>query len=163
MAADTTVATARGYVMVFQNGAKANTMIVAISQMNALAVLAASVAHFVLGGIWFVGIVAKRYPEALGIADRPQVKPGALFLLGPFLCSALTIATTAILFHALGITTYGDALILGGIVGVGYLVPMTLNIAINPLLPRPFYYTLLNAPYFIAGSIMASAILVALG
>jgi len=137
-------------------------MIEAFSQVNWVGVLAASIAQFVLGGIWFVGVVAKHYPVSLGIADRPQEKPGTLFLVGPFLCIALTIATTAILLRAFSITTYGEALALGGLVGVGYLLPMTLNIAINPLFPRPFYYTALNAPYFVGGSVMASAILVAL-
>lgn len=137
-------------------------MIEAFSQANWPGVLAASIAHFVLGGIWFVGVVAKHYPIALGIADQPQEKPGPLFLIGPFLCTTLTIATTAVILRALGITGYGEALALGALVGIGYLLPMTLNIAINPLFPRPFYYTALNAPYFVGGSVMASAILVAL-
>lgn len=137
-------------------------MIEAFSQVKLLGILAASIAHFILGGIWFVGVVAKQYPVALGIGDRPQQKPGALFLVGPFLCTALTITTTAILLRALSITGYGEAMALGSLVGIGYMLPMTLNIAINPLFPRPFYYTSLNAPYFVGGSVMASAILVAL-
>jgi hypothetical protein len=39
---------------------------------------------------------------------------------------------------------------------------MTLNIAINPLFPRPFHYAAINAPFFVLGSLLASAILVAL-
>lgn len=137
-------------------------MIDALSHVNWLAVLAASVAHFILGAVWFVGLVGKRYAAVLGIADRPQQKPGPLTLAGPFACSAVTIATSAILLRALGIATYGDALVLGALVGIGYLVPMTVNIAINPLFPRPFSYALLNAPFFVIGSVTACAILVAL-
>ena len=137
-------------------------MIDAFSQVNWLGVLAASIANFFLGGLWFAGLFARQYREALGIADRPAQKPGALFLVGPFLCSAVTIATTAVLLRALGITGYGDALLLGALVGIGYLVAMTMNIAINPLFPRPFHYALLNAPFFVAGSLMACAILIAL-
>ena len=135
-------------------------MFEAIGQVNWLAVLMASIAHFFLGGIWFVGMFGKHYAAALGIVERPAQKPGALFMIGPFLCSAANIATTALLLRALGITTHGDALALGAIVGVGYLVPMTVNIAINPLFPRPFYYSLINAPMFIIGSVMSCAILV---
>ncbi len=132
----------------------------ALSHVNWLAVLAASVAHFVLGGIWFAALFGKQYFAALGIADRPPQKPGVIFIIGPFVCGAVTIAMTAILLHALGVTTYGDALTLGLLVGVGYLSAMTLNIAINPLFPRPFAYALINAPMFVIGSLMASAILV---
>lgn len=134
----------------------------AISHVNWLAVLTASVANFLLGGLWFVALVGKYYPIALGIADRPPQKPGPLFFIGPFVCSAFTIATSAILVHALDITGLGGALQLGLLIGVGYLVPMTLNIAINPLFPRPFFYTILNAPFFILGSLLSCVILVAL-
>jgi len=137
-------------------------MIEAISQVNWLAVLAASIANFLLGAIWFVALVAKYYPIVLGIADRPPQKPGPVFLIGPFMCSVFTIAASAVLLRALNIANYSDALALGLLIGIGFLVPMTLNIAINPLFPRPFAYTLLNAPFFILGSLLSCAILVAL-
>jgi len=137
-------------------------MIEALSHVNWLAVGVASVAHFLLGAAWFVGLVGKHYPVVLGIADRPQEKPGLLSLAGPFACTSFTVATSAILLRTLGITTYGDALVLGALVGVGYLVPMTLNIAINPLFPRPFAYTALNAPFFVVGSLMSCTILEAI-
>lgn len=137
-------------------------MIDAIAHVNWLAVFVASIAHFVFGAAWFVGIVGNRYADALGIADRPPAKPGALFFVGPFACSAVTVVASAILLRALGITSYGGALGLGALVSLGYLVPMTVNIAINPLFPRPFYYALLNAPFFVGGSLMACAIIVAL-
>lgn len=135
----------------------------AIAHVNWLAVLVASITHFVLGGIWFAALFAQPYARALGIADRPPQKPGVLFLVGPLVCGAVTIATTAVLLRALGITGYGDALALGALVGVGYLGAMTLNIAINPLFPHPFRYATINAPLFLLGSMMASAILTAMG
>ena len=120
----------------------------ALSHVNWLAALAASVAHFVLGGIWFAALFGKQYGAALGIADRPPQKSGAIFIIAPFVCGAVTIATTAPLLHALGIMTYGDALTLGLLVRVGCLSAMTLSIAINPPLPRPFAYALINTPMF---------------
>lgn len=127
--------------------------------VNWVAVLAASVANFLLGGLWFVALVGRYYPIALGISDRPPQKDGALSLVGPFVCGAITIVTSAILLRALNVTSYGDAIKFGLLIGIGYLVPMTLNIAINPLFPRPFFYTLLNAPYFIVGSVLSCTIL----
>ena len=137
-------------------------MIDALSTVNWLAVLLASGAHFVLGGAWFGGLVGKRYAAILGIADRPPQTPGLVSLAGPFACGAITIATSALLLRRLGIDTLGDALALGALVALGYLVPMTVTIAINPLFPRPFAYALLNAPFFLVGSLTACAILVAL-
>lgn len=137
-------------------------MVAAFSQINWLAVLVATIAHFILGGVWFAALFAKQYAQALGIADRPPQKPGAIFLIGPLICGALTITTTAFLLRALAITDYGNALKLGAIVGIGYLAAMTVNIAINPLFSRPFYYALINAPMFLLGSLMSCVILIAM-
>lgn len=78
------------------------------------------------------------------------------------MCSTVNIVTTAWLLDALGVTRIGDALLLGAVVGVGYLATMTVNIAINPLFPHPFRYALINAPMFIIGSLMSAGILVAM-
>jgi hypothetical protein len=134
----------------------------AFQQINWIAVLAASVAHFAFGGIWFMVLFGERYAAALGIADRPAQTPGPRFMFGPLLCGTVNIATTALLLNALQIQQFGDAMVLGVIVGIGYLVPMTVNIAINPLFPRPFYYALINGPMFFIGSLMSCAILVAM-
>ncbi|MFT3709066.1 MAG: DUF1761 domain-containing protein [Archangium sp.] len=134
----------------------------ALTHLNWLGVLAATVAHSFLGGVWFMALFGKQYAIALGIADRPPQKPGPLFIVGPMVCSLITIATTAFLLRALQITSVGSALVLGLVIGVGYLTAMTVNIAINPLFPRPFRYAALNAPFFVLGSVMSSAILVAM-
>jgi uncharacterized membrane protein YdcZ (DUF606 family) len=133
-----------------------------VSEINWFAVLAASVAMTVLGGIWFAGLFKKQYPIALGRTDLGDQKPSPLFIAGPFVCGAVVVITNAIMIRALGITTYGDALIFGAITGVGYLTAQTVNIAINPNFPRPFFYSLINGPYFIVGNLIACAILVAM-
>lgn len=137
-------------------------MYAAFSQINWIAVVVATVAHFILGGVWFAALFGKAYAKALGIDGRPPQKPGPIFMIGPLLCGALTIVTTAFLLRALVITGYADALTLGAIVGIGYLGAMTMNIAINPLFPRPFFYALINIPMFLIGSLMACAILVSM-
>lgn len=137
-------------------------MIAIFAQVDWLAVLTAGIAHFFLGGIWFAILFGKRYAAALGIADRPPQKPGPLFLIGPFVCGLVTIAISAVLLRASHAETYGAALSLGMVVGVGYLAAMTVNIAINPLFPRPLAYALVNAPMFVIGSLMSCAILFAM-
>lgn len=134
----------------------------AFHQLNALALLAASVAQFLLGGAWFAGLFARPYAVALGLAGQAPAKPGLRFILGPFLCGVVNIVTTAVLMKGLRIDDMGGALTLGLLVGLGYLVPMTVNIAINPLFPRPFLYSVVSAPMFLVGSLLSSVILVAM-
>lgn len=137
-------------------------MLDAFWNVNWLAVVAAVVAHFFLGAMWFMGLVGKRYGVALGRTDLADAKPTPLAIGGPLVCSIVVITTTAVLLRALAIDDVLDGILFGAFIGCGYLTPMVMNIAINPNFPRPFFYTALNAPFFVLGSVLASAILVAL-
>lgn len=137
-------------------------MLDAFLSVNWRAVLAATVAHFVLGAAWYMGLVGKRYGAALGRSDLGDAKPTPLAIGGPLLCSAAVISSSAVLLRALAVTETIDGAFFGMFVGLGYLTPMVMNIAINPNFPRPFYYTALNAPFFVLGSVVAAVILVAM-
>ncbi|MBK7962734.1 MAG: DUF1761 domain-containing protein [Bdellovibrionales bacterium] len=138
-------------------------MIEAISQINILAVLAAMVPNFILGGVWFGIVVSKLYIKALGRDALPQTKPSPIFIFGPVVCNLFAILTSAILLRMLQIESIPGALAFGLLVGVGYLLSTVMNIAINPNFPRPFLYTFINAPYFIASSLITSVVLVSMG
>lgn len=137
-------------------------MLKVVSDVRWLGVLTAAVAHFMLGGAWFMGSVARHYQVALGRNDPPGAKPSPLVIVGPAVCSLVIIVTTAMLLKALAIVTYGAAIGFGVFIGFGYLTPMVMVIAINPNFPRPFYYTAINAPYFVLGSVLSCVILTAM-
>jgi hypothetical protein len=137
-------------------------MLEAFTRIYPLAVVVAGIAHTVLGGIWFGLLFGKPYAASLKLAADAMKKPSALFIVGPFFYSLVTILTSAWLLNAMGISRMQDAVLLGLFVGVGLLAPMTLNIAINPLFPRPFYYACINAPLFVVGNILACVILTAM-
>ena len=134
-------------------------MVDAFAHLNWLAVIVAVTAYFIMGGIWFPLIVKRAYVAAL----KSDMRTGALSLVGPLACLTVTTTTCAILIRLLGVTSYAGAVEFGLLVGIGFLTPMTVNIALNPLFPRPFLYSAINAPYFIAGSVLVSLILVAMG
>ena len=52
-------------------------MTAALSHVNWLAVLGVTLAHFVLGGVWYMGLFPKQYRASLGLGDEPAQKPGA--------------------------------------------------------------------------------------
>ena len=137
-------------------------MFAAFSQINWLAVAVSSVAVAALGGVWFAVLFPKAYWLALGREGDPKPTPGVLFIAGPFVCATVTAATSAFFMEALEIATYGEALLFGTIVGVGYLVATMTTTAINPNMPRPFAYSLISGPYFLISSLLISAVVVAL-
>jgi hypothetical protein len=140
-------------------------MLAAIAEIHWIAVMAATLAFTVLGAIYFMALVPKQYLYVTGRENLPQEEQkvsGAIFVVGPMLCSLVIAIADALLIRALGITSLADALVLGLVVGMGFLVPMTFTIAINPLFPRPLQYGLLNAPYFLGANLVACAVLVLL-
>lgn len=65
--------------------------------------------------------------------------------------------------NALHIESYTNALLFALIVGLGYLVANTVNIAINPNIPRPPLYGAISGAYHLVGVVIVSVILVAMG
>lgn len=131
----------------------------AFAQISLWGVLAAAAFGFVFGGVYYGAVVPKYYVIALGREAMPVAKPDLLTILGPFVCNVVMIVTTAAIMRMIGIVSLADALSLGLVIGVGYLLAMCMTIAINPNFPRPFYYTMVNAPYFLVSSLATSAVL----
>ncbi len=125
-----------------------------------LGVLVATVASFAIGGVWFAVLFAKPYARALGRENSPPEKPAPIFLIGPFACGLVVAITGAVLLPLLHIDSAGAAAALGALVGLGYLGSTALNVAINPNIPRPLLYALVNVPYFFLSSIAIHVVLV---
>jgi hypothetical protein len=137
------------------------TMFDVLSKVNWIAVLLASVALSGLGALWFMTLFNKSYAIALGRKDLNDHKPSPLYIVGPFLCGAVITITNAVLMRALNVTSYEHALRFGALVGLGYLASTTVNVAINPNIPKPLLYGLVSGGYFLVGSLLNSVILVA--
>lgn len=126
-----------------------------LSEINWLAVIVAVIPFALLGGLYFTAVIPKQYAAAVGT----PAKQGALFIAGPLVVSVVVVITSAVLLKALDVTLISDGVVFGLLVGIGYLVAQTFQIAINPAFARPLLYGLLNAPYFIVCSVLAAIIL----
>lgn len=131
----------------------------AFAQISLWGVLAAAAFGFFFGGVYFGALAPRYYAIALGRETMPATRPDMLTILGPFACNVVMIVTTAAIMRMIGIDTLADALSFGLVVGVGYLLAMCMTIAINPNFPKPFYYTMVNAPYFLVSSLVTTALL----
>jgi Protein of unknown function (DUF1761) len=138
-------------------------LMLATVSINWWGVLVATIAVTVLAGLWFTVVVGRFYGRAAGQAPDAPAPSGALPIVGPLVCNIATVIASAVLISALGIDTLGAALAFGAIVGLGYLVAMTFQIAINPVFARPLFYGLINSPYFLLASLITSASLVLIG
>jgi hypothetical protein len=133
-----------------------------VHEINWIAVLLATIANSLLGGFWFTAIFGKAYFTSLGKTRVANEKPALIFILGPLVCGLVTVVAMAILVYAFGITSIVDAIIFGGVIGVGLLASTTVNTAINPNIPRPILYGVISGSYFILAGLIISVILVAM-
>lgn len=134
-------------------------MNIRFEELSVLRIAASAIAFSLLGGVWFGALMARVYAAAL---DRPDIlgqKPSTLALAGPFVCSVVVSLTNALLLPAFGAHGAAQSALFGLAVGLGYLAPMVVNIAINPNFPRPFLYSAVNVPYFLAGNVVSCLIL----
>ncbi|RZK61266.1 MAG: DUF1761 domain-containing protein [Hymenobacter sp.] len=132
--------------------------------INWLSVLVAFVAYFLLGALWYLLLFPNPYRASLGKENEPATGQNQepLYVVGPAVCALIITITCAVLLYALRIDTYGNALRFALLVGVGYLFTNTVNIAINPNMPRPFFYGLITGSYHLLGMVLVNLILVAL-
>lgn len=137
-------------------------MINQLANLNWIAVLAAFVAYFLLGALWFTLLFIKPYKIALGRENENLQNNKPIFIVGPALCSLAVVIASAILIYALNIRSFSGALEFSAVVGVGYLFANTINIAINPNIPRPILYGIITGTYHLLGISIANIILVAM-
>jgi hypothetical protein len=135
-----------------------------LTTINWLSVLAAFAAYFLLGAVWYMLLFPRAYRASLGKPGEPDAgqNQDLLYVVGPAVCALLITITCAVLLYTLHIDTYGNALRFALLVGVGYLVSNTVNIAINPNMPRPFFYGLITGSYHLVSMVLVNLILVAM-
>lgn len=88
--------------------------------LNWLAILIATAVAFVLGGIWYGPIFGKAWMRAIGKSES-DIKPSATPYIISFVTALVTAIVLAALINSLGIDTLGGGLLLGAIMGVGFI------------------------------------------
>ena len=111
-----------------------------ISKINWLAVLLSIVFYSFLGWLWFTVLFPNQYASTLDKLGMMPEKPDPIYFYGPALAILPTIITTALLMVVLNINTRKAAIEFALVIGLGFLVANTFNIAINPNIPHPMTY-----------------------
>ena len=136
-------------------------MISQLLNLNWISVLIAFIAYFLVGALWFTLLFSKWYKRSLG-RENEILENKPIFIIGPALCTLIITLASAILIYALNITSLKDGFEFSLLIGVGFLVANTVNIAINPNIPRPILYGIISGTYHLTGILIVSVILVAM-
>lgn len=127
--------------------------------MSVLPVVAAGIAYFALGGLWFTPLFGRQWDKAVGFDRPPKWRPSAIYYIGPLVgCLIATFATSHLvqLAHAQVLTDY---LKVGCCVGLGYGATITTVNAIAPNMPHSGLYAAVVGSYHVVGLVLGSAVL----
>ena len=131
-----------------------------LTDINWMGVLLAFVAYFMLRALWFTLLFSKQFKVSLSKENDHQKNNAPIFFVGPALCCLVITIASAILMYSLNVESFDDALLFAVIVGIGYLFANTVNIAINPNIPKPLLYGFISGTYHLVGILVVSIILV---
>jgi Protein of unknown function (DUF1761) len=131
--------------------------------MTWLSVLAAGLAYFALGGLWFTPLFGRQWDRAIGFERPPHWRPSAAYYLGPLIGCLAGAAATAVLLQWAGAVTLLDSLRVGAVAGLGFSAAVTGINAITPHMPRPGLYAAVVGSYHALGVCLCAAVLHLLG
>ncbi|RQO39376.1 DUF1761 domain-containing protein [Chryseobacterium sp. KBW03] len=137
-------------------------MIKYILKINWLAVLLSLVFYSFFGWLWFTVLFPNQYASTLDKLGLLPVEPDPIYFYGPPLTILPTIITTALLMRVLDIKTRKVAIEFALIIGIGFLVANTFDIAINPNIPHPMPYGLLVGSYHLICILVSCLIMLAM-
>ncbi len=134
-----------------------------LGELNWLAIIAATVVYYALGGFWFGSAAfGKQWETALGFEKPKDWKLTPVFYIGPLIGCLLASIATSILIYALDIQSLADAMMLGLIAGVGYAAAVSGTNAITPTAARPVVLGMIQSIYHIIGMVIIAVIIFSL-
>ena len=94
------------------------------SQINYVAVLVAGIVYFVLGALWYSPLLfAKPWMAAVGFTDEDVQGGSPLIYLYPLIFYVIAAAVVAVLIQALGVMSIAEAIFLGALGWLGFMLP----------------------------------------
>ncbi len=134
-------------------------MLQKISKISWLGVFLSLVFYSFFGWLWFTVLFPNQYASSLGKLGMMPANPDPMYFYGPPLTILPTIITTGLFLVLLNINTKKTAFELAMILGLGFLVANTFDIAINPNIPHPMAYGILVGGFQLIGILVTCLIL----
>jgi hypothetical protein len=124
-----------------------------MSDVNWLAVIVGGLVYFALGGFWYSPAgFGKTWMRAVGMTMPAEgERPGPAIYIAPLVVDLIAAVATAWLAEATGSATFGDGIVLGLVVSIGFMVTLTATTATFSQLPEPMTWFWITASYNVIG------------
>jgi hypothetical protein len=132
-----------------------------LGDLNWLAVLAAAVAYFVLGALWYAPIFGKVWAAAGGFdLPEPGSRPSPAIYLTPLVGSVLSAIALGMIAKASGTDTFLEGIVLGLVVAIGFALSISFVTAqFESQKPKPMVWGAVNGGYHVVGNLVAAIII----
>lgn len=130
----------------------------AFAHLNWLAVALAALAYYVLGAAWFTPLFGKAWDRSIGYDRSQAAKFRPAYYVVP-LVSAVFVALALGVILAVMAPTFGEALVVGVVIGLGVAAAVSINNALTPHTPHPYVLGAVTGGYHLVGIVIVSAII----
>jgi hypothetical protein len=132
-----------------------------LGEINWLAVIVGALVYFALGAVWFTPMLfARPWQRAIGWDESrtpPEMNPMSYAL--PALLYVIGAIATAMLAVATASDSFGEGLLLGLVIGVGYALTLTAVEAIfDPNKPQPWIWFAISGSYHLLGFVIVAVL-----
>jgi hypothetical protein len=130
-----------------------------LGELNWLAVIVATVVYFALGALWYAPpVFGNAWMRAAGTVIQEGQRPGPAIYFTPLIGYFIAVIATAMLAQATESDTFGEGIVLGLVVGVGYAVVAAAVEATFGNRPQNGVWFVITASYNLVGLLIAAVI-----
>jgi len=131
----------------------------ALGDVNWLAIIVAALAYWALGALWYSPILfGNRWLKATGIEMEAEGPPPIIYL-APLVGYLVAAIATGMLAVSTGSDSFGDGLVLGLVVGVGYAVMLAgVTAVFDANKPSPLTWFWITAAFNLLGLVIVGVI-----
>jgi hypothetical protein len=131
----------------------------ALNDVNWLAILVGAVAWWILGAIWYSPVLfGTAWARAGGIEIPEGQRPSPATYLVPLVASFIATIAAAMLARATGSTTFGEGIVLGLVLAIGFAFTLFWVESTFGNRPKPGTWFAITATYSILGILIATVI-----
>lgn len=134
-------------------------MLTAFAHLNWLAVGLAALAYYLLGAVWFTPLFGKAWDHSIGHDRSTATTFGPDYYLVPLLSAVFVSLALGLILVALAPPSFGEALIVGVVIGLGVGAVVSFNNALTPHTPHPYLFGAVTGGYHFVGIIIVTAII----
>jgi len=135
-----------------------------LGSINWLAVVVGTAIYFVLGALWYSPLLlGRQWQRSIGWdPNRTPPQMSVATYVVPLIGYFVMAVATAMIAAATGADGFGDGIVLGLVIGIGYLAMHSLvDATFDPNKPQPWTWFAINSSYHALG-ILVVAVLVSI-